>query len=585
MSTKTGRAKTLFCLLLVIIPLASYGQTLSLTAELDQEEIWLGETVRLTITLSGSEDAFEPVLLLPGVKVEALGGSRRSSESVTSINGKVTRQVSLAYVYAFDLTPNRSGTVAIPPVDLEVGGQRVTTRPFSLEVKQPRLSDDYHLLLDLTPSRQYVDAELRLRVTFLFAVSVRNLSFVIPELGQHRYTDLNPGGNTEKYQIDVNGARVVFRRDDQRYKGTDYAGITAEFSVRPMIPGTMDFSTTTARFETIVGTERVRDMFGRIQEQPAYGSLAVAAYPSLLEILPFPAAGKPRGFNGFSGDVRVSVSAEPLRVHIGDPITLVLTFTGLQDPELDIPPLEDQLGPGFNTPATRSEDTIVGNRKTVTQTIRVIGERITEIPALVFPYFDSKSEEYRTASTNAIALELLETEVVTAAQLEGGDDSATAVQAKTLLERSEEGIYYNYTGSRILDRNRPLTSVLRSSPFVWFSALLPPVAFLAMIVITILLPKVRLRVSSRRNMKASVAAMAKRIKSLQAGTPREYLRESNRELVGFCREQGISYQAPHLRSGLAELNKKLYNPTPVNMAKAKSIVGELLVSLAKGGTT
>ena len=583
MSTEIGRAMRLLFLLLVIIPTALFGQSLSLTAELDREEIWLGETARLTITLSGSEDAFEPMLLLPGVKVAALGGSRRSSESVTSVNGRVSRQVSLAYVYAFDLTPERPGAVAIPPIDVEVGGQRVTTRGLNLEVKQPRQLDDYHLILEPTPDRLYVDGEVRLRVTFLFGVSVRNLSFEIPELSRHRYTGLNPGGNAEKYQIDVNGDRVLFKRDDQRFRGTDYAGITAEFSVRPITPGTIDFSAATARFETVVGTERVRDMFGRIQEQPAYGSLAVAAYPSPLTILPFPTTGKPRGFNGFSGDVQVTATAEPLKVHLGDPITLVLTFTGLQDPELDIPPLEDQLSPGFNTPATRSEDTIVGNRKTVTQTIRVVDERITEIPSLAFPYFDPESEQYKTATTSPIALELLDTEVVTAAQLEGGDVAATAVQAKTLLERSEEGIYYNYTGAEILERKRPLTSILRTSPVVWSSAVLPPVAFLGMMVITVLLPRVRLRVSSRRSMRASIIAMTKRIKSLQDRTPREYLRESNRELVGFCRERGIDCGSPHLRSGLAELNESLYSQTPVSMNEAKTIVGEILASLTKGG--
>ena len=435
-----GKVKTLLKFLFVIIPIATYGQTISLSAELDKDEIWLGETVRLTITLTGSEDPFKPVLLLPGVKVETLGGSRRSSESVTSVNGRVTRQVRLAYVYVLDLTPDQSGTVSIPPIDLEVGGVSLHTQPLNLVVNRPRLMDGYHLLLNFEPERQYVKGEFRLGVTFLFSGSVRNLSITIPELERYEYIGLAPTGNTEKYQLAVNGSNVFFKRDDQEYQGIEHAGITAEFSVRSQSPGTEDFGDATARFEAVIGTDRVRDMFGRIQDQPAYGSLAVFAHPVSLEILPFPSTGKPANFSGFSGDVHVSASAEPRKVHLGDPITLILTFNGLEDPELSIPSLGTQLGPGFNTPATRSDDVIDGGRKTVTQTIRVVDRDVKEIPALSFSYFDTEREEYKTASTYHIALELLETEIITSANLEGGEQGTSAETGKTLVEEREEGM-------------------------------------------------------------------------------------------------------------------------------------------------
>ena len=96
---------------------------LSLTASLENDNIWMGETVQLTLFLNGSEEAIAPELDIPGVEVKPIGGTVRSSRSVTSINGKVTENISKAYVYGYQLTPITTGLINIPSIEAVVEGR------------------------------------------------------------------------------------------------------------------------------------------------------------------------------------------------------------------------------------------------------------------------------------------------------------------------------------------------------------------------------------------------------------------------------------------------------------------------------
>ena len=588
MLIKTGSSQKYRLILILffvisLYPAVSFSQSISLNSELEQDEIWLGDSVRLTITLQGSEQSFEPKLLIPGVTIVNLGGGKRSSESVTNINGKVTRNVNLTFVYTLSLTPDRAGELTIPPIAIDVEGQHLQTKQLSLQVNQPEFSEDYHLLLNPEVKNSYVSEEFGMTVSFLFNSSIRELAVRIPGLDQFNYTDSNDTKCGEKYQIEINGMPFVFIRNDQKYKGVEYAGISTRLFLKAKTSGKVDLGSSTAVFEAAAGSEKVRDFFGRVQEQPVYKTVVIPSDSRIVDILPFPEEDRPDSFTGFSGKVSVEVSAGPVKVHIGDPITLNITFKGLNNPDIEAPDLKPLLGSNFGLPDTRSYDKVDGNSKTITQTIRVKDQETTEIPALNFSYFDPGSENYRTISTNAIPLEVLETNILTSSDLEGGSQEENSNREKVLIEKKKKGIYYNFTGEKILANRKPLNKALLSSPLIWVFAALPPVSFAVFIFISILLPGIRQRIIRNRDLKAAFKAMSKRIKSMHADSPKEFLRQCNREINTLIQEYKVDCSNQNIQKNLNLLNNYLYGSDINSPENIRLFVDTLLESFKKEG--
>ncbi|MGC9317445.1 MAG: BatD family protein, partial [Armatimonadota bacterium] len=97
-------------------------------ASLNRETVAVGETVELTVAITGSVSGVARPQI-PGVEgLEVVGSS--SQQSVTFTNG----QVSSVNTYVFRLRPAREGTFTIPPIEVRVDGDIHTTRPLTLLV-------------------------------------------------------------------------------------------------------------------------------------------------------------------------------------------------------------------------------------------------------------------------------------------------------------------------------------------------------------------------------------------------------------------------------------------------------------------
>ena len=80
----------------------------SIQAAVDQQEVMVGETFTLQIQVEGNDAPPEPQLTsLTDFQVEPRGGQQNSSESVTIVNGHMTRVSHRGYVFNYGLTPKR----------------------------------------------------------------------------------------------------------------------------------------------------------------------------------------------------------------------------------------------------------------------------------------------------------------------------------------------------------------------------------------------------------------------------------------------------------------------------------------------
>ncbi|MDC7123967.1 MAG: BatD family protein, partial [Spirochaetales bacterium] len=206
MRIKTGKTNKLeqlillICFVFITSSLYSQSNGVSLTAQLDNDEVWLGDSVKLILSLQGSDSAVQPDLSIPNVRVTPLGGTNRSSSSITNINGRVTKTVQKAYVYQYQLTPRIAGIIKIPSIELDVDNQHLKSNNLTLRVKIPETSEDFRLLLAFDRSKVFLSEECVLDITFEFEKSLKTLEFNIPGLDGYSFKSNPKKLSADKYQ-------------------------------------------------------------------------------------------------------------------------------------------------------------------------------------------------------------------------------------------------------------------------------------------------------------------------------------------------------------------------------------------------
>ena len=132
------------------------------------------------------------------------------------------------------------------------------------------------------------------------------------------------------------------------------------------------------------------------------------ASPSLgLTVLPLPEEGRPAGFSGAIGDFHLSVSASPVELAPGDPITLNMTVSGQGNfDRVQAPKLSTEKGWKTYTPSSEFlKDGGPGQGKKVFEQALVAKDpALKEIPAIEFNYFDPAAAVYKTLTAKPIAL-------------------------------------------------------------------------------------------------------------------------------------------------------------------------------------
>ena len=117
----------LLALVLTLIAPAARAEV-QVSALLDASEVPVGQTVRLTVSVSGADREITPPLMppLPGVDAYGAGQSQRFS----FVNGQSRAE----YSWSWSLVPRREGEVEIPAITVSVDGKDYRTLPRRLVV-------------------------------------------------------------------------------------------------------------------------------------------------------------------------------------------------------------------------------------------------------------------------------------------------------------------------------------------------------------------------------------------------------------------------------------------------------------------
>jgi hypothetical protein len=381
------------------------------------------KAVRLTITVTGTSK--NGPLELPEIDNIYLH-SQGSSSQISVINGSISSSISHNYL----VQASQPGAYTIPPIKVTAGRDTYATEPISFQV---------------TPAGQapsgYSGATDQAKDKFTF---IR-----ISETGSHYPGEIVPftikAYFTQAYRADINslptlhGDGVVMsqlqekpEQTEELVNGRKYHVLTWNTSLSGIKAGDHPISFSLDATLLIPQKRRSVSPFGNSRffadsffDDPAIDSLfgnserrpIVSVSPEVVfKVLPLPTEKQPANFTGAIGDFDLAVSAKPVDVEIGEPMTLTVEISGVGNfDRVEAPVFPDS--PDWKTYSPSATFLELGSSyngiKTFEQAIVARNGAISDIPPLSFSYFDPGQKKYVTKTSKAVPIHLQQPATVT----------------------------------------------------------------------------------------------------------------------------------------------------------------------------
>ena len=442
----------------------SSAQQVSVQAAVSAETAYVGQRVTFQIQVRSDREVGQPSApdvsaLEENFSVEQ--GRVSSSIESRSFNG-VRRQI-IQYNLNYSISPKRPGRFEIPSITVQAGGVTRKTRPFFLTAKKPQEMENFKLRVKLDRDVAYVGEPVVMDLEFFFTPNARNPDPTVPFLD---------GDDFHVYSLDVDpkASRQV------RMDGKTFNVMRMRKVLVPKTAGPVQLESATLAFEGVVGYQR--GIFGR---SPVWNAFVIPSNEISLNVRELPTDGRPPGFSGHIGQYTVSSSASPLKVSVGDPISLSVTLSGPPYLEhIQFPSLGSQaeLNRHFQVSIDDGEGVVNGRNKLFKLTVRATSDQVHEIPPVELPYFDSAGGSYEVARSRPIPIEVTPTTVVTIDDAEG--IAPVLGGGSSEVEGSLRGIAHNYENlDALVDQHFEFFAWLQR-PLVLGLLGLPPLIYFAL---------------------------------------------------------------------------------------------------------
>ena len=467
------------------------AETVSVQALVDKQEVSVGESFMLQIKIDGDDSPAAPDLSgLQDFTVQPKGGGQNNRESITIINGKINRVSEHGYVYNYNLVPQRDGLLTIPAIEIVVAGKILLTQPIAIKVNKPALTDDFKLRISASRQEIYVGQPVILTVTWFVNRNVEEFQINLPWVGDSRFklSDLEEDRNyqgQDAIPIHLPDGRVIARKGSKGLDGLKYITVTFRKVLIPQQAGDISLEQTSVISKVLTGYKQQRsrqpfdNFFNRRRE--VYKQFVTPANSLTIKVLELPGDNRPADFTGLVGQYSLATAANPTGVNVGDPIALNIMVTGPQYLDnVTLPFLNKQpdLINGFKVPEEMSPGVVQGRVKTFTQTIRAKNANLQEIPAISLSYFNPDTKQYEIARSEPIPIQVESTRIVTALDAEGTDPGVV----KQDLESLDRGIAHNYVGDEVLVNQEYNIEAWIGSWLGLMLLILPPTAFMLILV-------------------------------------------------------------------------------------------------------
>ncbi|MCX6842630.1 MAG: BatD family protein [candidate division WOR-3 bacterium] len=444
---------------LSVLLLPALAAELNFSADVDRTTAGLDEQIQLTVTVEGTNIGGVPRPQLPALEdFSQLGSTSSQSTSISLINGRMTQQQTISFIYF--LSAKRVGDLTIPACKLNFKGTTYQTQPIAVTVtkesqaaptpsqqrqspfgfpdrSQPRSSGRANVRLTASADRTSVFQGEQVTVTYVLYTQAQ-----IGDLGIK-----NMPGFTGFWAEKLFDAKELSWRTTT-YDGQRYSAATLkQVALFPTQSGELKIDKMTVSGQAVVSGGFFFD-----SAEP----FEVSSDPITINVKPLPEAGRPPDFNGGVGEFKVTASLSRDSSVGGEPLTLAVGISGTGNLGLVGEPKVGAIsGVKILNPETK--------QNTRTADGRVAGERTFNYPLIptadgkfVIPegsmsFFNPKTGSYYTQVTPRLEF------------------VATGATGKTPLADAESGV--KMLGTDILHIKPALGRNFVISPFSFFISL------------------------------------------------------------------------------------------------------------------
>lgn len=407
---------TVFHCLLIESALAKKDVTLS--AALSSTEIYLDSAVKLTITVGGVRSADVEIPEIMGLNIFPRG----QSSHIQSVNGKFSSSIALNYL----IQPVKEGKYLIPPITVNAEGTTLLTKEMKLQVinrntapsepnnqKQGKSTPEEIAFLTVEIDRDsvYSGEVVPVTVKAYFLKGLRAELLELPKITGDAFIQ-SPLDNQPEQTVESLNKR-------------HYSVLTWHSTVTAIKNGVHNLS---MGLQAVVflpersNRQRQRrspffdddfftdDFFTGFFESYQRKNITLSNSNKQIDILPLPEENRPDAFNGAIGNFEFHVSAKPLKIHAGDPVTVTMNVSGKGNfDRIAAPHFPETVDWKTYSPTTEFKPGKNNHHgeKVFEQAVVITNDHVDTIPSIPFCYFDPEREEYILKKSSPIPLEIL----------------------------------------------------------------------------------------------------------------------------------------------------------------------------------
>ena len=401
----------IFIILMLQVSTFLYGNKLTLSLTLENEEIFFDETVTLNIVIQGNG-----ITSIPDPDISALNNdfsiltSSYSSSSISIINGSIQGSKALSLV----LKPLHTGVIKINGIFVNYHGKKIKGKPVvltvlgssnsnkapgtatsvtvknltfpsgltSIPVPKRVLNTGLEIVADVQPKSGYVGQQFIYRFLFITGKNLwGNPSYLPPGFNGFWHKELNSKPITQNilyanHKLQVQELRVA---------------------VVPLSSG----------------KKRIDPAKLKISLNPFSGVKTIRTNPITLQVYNLPVSGKTQSFSGAVGNnFSINVSPNSISAKVNDPIQIKCVINGfgvlnfVDVPKLEINTNEFKI---FKPQVTDKNSTTkrgVISKKIITYILQPLKNGHFVIPPIRFNYYSPKKRKYITIKSDNITVDV-----------------------------------------------------------------------------------------------------------------------------------------------------------------------------------
>ena len=394
-------------MLLLLLGATQVFAQVKLTLTVDRTIVAVGESVNLTLTVSGSTNTDTPAL--PALQNLQVVAGPYTSTNYEMVNGRTSSSIS----YVYRLRAIKAGREQVGPAQVSVGGKPLTSNHVIVNVAasgsktqaQGGRGESPDVFIRVTPDKTEVTQGEQITLTYriYFAAQISQ-----PEIAQ---LPTASGFWVEELTVPQNQALT-----DEVVNGRSYkVGVLRKVALFPTTTGGLTVE------PLVIQTKVQRDARRRgrdpldIFNDPFFSlgrqlePMEVASPSTTLKVRALPSTDVPQGFNGAVGNYKIRAMLDKKAASTNDAVTLTVILEGtgniktLPEPVIAFPPDVDHYDPKTSEQIRRDQQKISGSKRFDYVIIpRAPGEQV--IPTITYAFFDPNSDKYSTINTAPLAL-------------------------------------------------------------------------------------------------------------------------------------------------------------------------------------